>query len=69
MLKEAFGDQQPLYAVDNAGCLPNFSGLPALDMLGLNDHYLAHHPPPNIGTGYLGHELATAITCGGGDPT
>lgn len=57
VLKKAFGEQKPLYAVDNAGCLPYFSELPALDMLGLNDHYLARHPPPTFGTGILAHEL------------
>jgi len=57
LLKQAFGPQEPLLAVDAAGCLPYFSGLPSLDMLGLNDRFLAHHPPPNFGKGPLGHEL------------
>ena len=57
MLGKVFGDQKPLYAVDNAGCLPYFSGLPALDMLGLNDYYLPRHPPPTFGSGFVGHEL------------
>ncbi|HEY6723701.1 MAG TPA: hypothetical protein VI197_06695 [Polyangiaceae bacterium] len=57
LLRRQFGEKAPLFAVDSAGCLPWFSKLPALDMLGLNDHYLAHHPPPDLGTRDLGHEL------------
>jgi hypothetical protein len=57
VLKRAFGQAQPLFAVDSAGCLPYFSGLPAIDMLGLNDRYIATHPPPDFGSGILGHEL------------
>lgn len=57
MLKKAFGPQQPLMAVDPAGCLPFWSELPSLDMLGLNDHYLPRHPPADLGQGEIGHEL------------
>lgn len=57
LLRRQFGETAPLFAVDSAGCLPWFSKLPALDMLGLNDHYLAHHPPADMGTNDLGHEL------------
>lgn len=57
LLKQAFGQQQPLHAVDAAGALPYWSELPTLDMLGLNDAYLAHHPPPGFGRGAIGHEL------------
>ena len=60
MLKSAFSAQQPLMAVTAAGCLPYWSKLPALDMLGLNDYYLPRHPPANIGSGYIGHELGDA---------
>lgn len=56
-LATAFGAKQPLLAVDPAGCLPYFSRLPSVDMLGINDHYLAHHRPPDFGKGPLGHEL------------
>ncbi|HKQ19335.1 MAG TPA: hypothetical protein VJW75_06265 [Candidatus Eisenbacteria bacterium] len=56
-LATAFGAQRPLLAVDPAGCLPYFSRLPSVDMLGINDHYLAHHRPPGFGKGPLGHEL------------
>jgi hypothetical protein len=57
LLRRAFWRQQPLLAADSAGCLPYFSQLPSIDMLGLNDRYLALHPPPDFGRGYLGHEL------------
>lgn len=57
ILKDAFSTQQPLLAVTAAGCLPYWSKLPALDMLGLNDYYLPRHPPKDIGNGFLGHEL------------
>lgn len=60
ILKEAFGGQQPLLAVDAAGALPFFSELPALDMLGLNDRFLAHNRPKNFGKGPVGHELGNA---------
>jgi hypothetical protein len=56
-LKQAFGQRQPLAAIDPAGCIPYFSDLPSLDMMGLNDRYLARHRPPDFGTGALGHEL------------
>jgi hypothetical protein len=57
LLKRAFGAQAPLLAVDPAGCLPYFSELPSLDMLGLNDRYIAMHPPENVGKGMLAHEF------------
>lgn len=41
---EGFAREQPLYAVTAAGCLPYFSKLPALDMLGLNDKHIARQP-------------------------
>ena len=56
-LARAFGDSRPLVAVTAAGCIPYWSGLPSLDMLGLNDHHLARHRPPEFGSGRLGHEL------------
>jgi arabinofuranosyltransferase len=57
LLKTAFGKQQPLLAVDPAGCLPYWSELPTVDMLGLNDYYLPRHPPGGFGQGAIGHEL------------
>jgi arabinofuranosyltransferase len=60
LLKSAFHRQQPLMAVTAAGCLPYWSELPSLDMLGLNDYYLPRHPPPDMGSGPPGHELGDA---------
>lgn len=57
LLKQAFGKQQALMAVDPAGCLPYWSELPSIDMLGLNDYYLPRHPPPGVGQGPIAHEL------------
>lgn len=57
-LAQAFGAKAPLLAVDAAGAIPYFSGLPSLDMLGLNDWHLGHHPPADFGETTLpGHEL------------
>jgi hypothetical protein len=56
-LARAFGDSMPLVAVTAAGCIPYWSGLPALDMLGLNDHHLARQRPADFGEGKLAHEL------------
>ncbi len=55
--KKAFGDKDPLLAVDAAGALPYFWGQRALDMLGLNDKYLATHPPANLDDSSVGHAL------------
>jgi len=57
LLHRAFADREPLLAVTSAGTLPYFSRLPSLDMLGLNDRYIATHPPEDLGEGPLGHEL------------
>lgn len=59
-IRDAFGAQAPLLAVDAAGSTPYYAGVPALDMLGLNDAWLARHPPANIGRGALAHELGDA---------
>jgi arabinofuranosyltransferase len=56
-LKDAFSTEKPLLAVTAAGCLPFWSELPSVDMLGLNDYYLPRHRPENMGIGFLGHEL------------
>jgi len=57
LLKRAFSEERPLIAVNAAGCLPYWSELPALDMLGLNDYYLPRNRPDDFGAGILGHEL------------
>lgn len=56
-LGRAFGRQKALIAVDASGAVPFYSGLPTLDMLGLNDRYLATHRPPSFGHGLIAHEL------------
>jgi hypothetical protein len=57
LLKKSFAVKSPLHAVDAAGALPYVTGFPSLDMLGLNDAYIAHHPPSDFGYGSMGHEL------------
>jgi hypothetical protein len=57
MLKRTFGARHPLLAVDTAGCLPFFSDLPSLDMLGLNDRHIARRPHPLSRPGVLGHDI------------
>lgn len=56
-LQKAFAARNPLLAVDPAGCLPYYSRLPSIDMLGINDRHIARHPPASFGLGWLGHEL------------
>jgi len=57
LLKKHFLPRDPLMAADALGAIAFMSGLRTLDMLGLNDHYLAHHRPKDMGKGFLGHEL------------
>lgn len=57
VLRTAWGARKPLMAVDAAGTLPYYSRLPSLDMLGLNDRYIAKHPPDLTGKLSTGHEL------------
>jgi len=59
VLHDAFGDKQPTIAVTAAGAYPYWSKLPALDMLGLNDYFIARDRRDDIGKGYLGHELGS----------
>ncbi|PKL79086.1 MAG: hypothetical protein CVV25_09025, partial [Ignavibacteriae bacterium HGW-Ignavibacteriae-4] len=56
-LKATFEKEQPLIAVDAAGSVPYWTKFPSLDMLGLNDYYIARHKPGNMGGGFIGHEL------------
>lgn len=60
LLGRAFGEQRALLAVVSAGCFPYWSELPCIDMLGLNDEYIAKHPPPDVGHGWAGHEFGDA---------
>lgn len=55
-MRQAWSQQRPLLAVDAAGALPYYSQLPSLDLLGLNDRYIATHPPPGLALS-TGHEL------------
>jgi len=57
MLKSGFGETRPLVAVTAAGCIPYWSGLPSIDMMGLNDYYLPRHRPDDFGQGWIGHKL------------
>ncbi len=59
-LKDAFGEEQPLIAVDAAGSVPYWTKFPALDMLGLNDYHIARNKPGDMGGGFIGHELGDA---------
>lgn len=43
-------------AVDAAGEVPYFSGLPAIDMFGINDLHIGRLSVPTLGTGTPGHE-------------
>jgi hypothetical protein len=61
ILKTAFGPQQPLLGIEAAGCIPFWSELPCVDMLGLNDHWIPRHPPKEFGKGYIGHELGDGM--------
>jgi hypothetical protein len=45
-LGKGLGAAAPRIAVDAAGAVPYYSGLPALDMLGLNDRTIARTPVP-----------------------
>ncbi|PKL79087.1 MAG: hypothetical protein CVV25_09030 [Ignavibacteriae bacterium HGW-Ignavibacteriae-4] len=56
-LLSTFKEEQPLIAVDVAGSLPYWTKFPSLDMLGLNDYYIARHKPKTMGAGFIGHEL------------
>lgn len=79
-LRAAYADRAPLLGVTAAGALPYWTEFPAVDLLGLNDHYLPRHKPDAAGTGFLGHELGDAayllrrapdlvvFTVGAGDP-
>lgn len=57
LLRSQFESKGAVLAADSAGSLVYYAHLPAIDMLGLNDHFIAHHPPPTLGEGTLGHEL------------
>lgn len=59
MLREAFASRRPLVAVEAAGTVPFFSGLPALDLYGLNDRHIARQPAhPGL---LIGHDHGDGI--------
>jgi hypothetical protein len=56
MLRDAFAARDPLLAVTAAGCIPYWTELPCIDMLGLNDPHIARSRPADLGEGRIGHE-------------
>ncbi len=60
-LREAFSEQNPLIAVTAAGSLPYWSAFPCLDMLGLNDRYLALNQGHTEEHGLLGHNVCNPV--------
>ncbi|HEY3499044.1 MAG TPA: hypothetical protein VGK73_30340, partial [Polyangiaceae bacterium] len=54
---EAFAAFQPTIAVDSAGCVPFFSRLPAIDMLGLNDREIPRRRGTERATGSVSFDL------------
>lgn len=59
-LGQACAREQPRVAVDAAGAVPFFSGLPALDMLGLCDRVIAKSPPPRPDHVFPAHSRGNA---------
>ncbi len=56
-LRAVFEEEQPLIGVTAAGCIPYFSGFPAIDMFGLNDRHIARQPRKKlIGGNFIGHD-------------
>jgi hypothetical protein len=81
VLKKGFTREQPTLAVTAAGGLPYWSELPSLDLLGLNDYYLARKGRSDSGQRWIGHgkgdidyvlgrkpDLMIFGTAGGGKP-
>lgn len=56
-------------AVIAAGALPYYSGLEAIDMLGLNDRTIAHREMDGLGSGQAGHEKFDVDYVLGREPT
>ncbi len=57
----AFEKERPVVAVTAAGSLPYASGLPAIDLFGLNDYELPRfYRPKTAGKGWIGHEQGSA---------
>ena len=60
LLKQAFGEQQPLMAIGAAGGMAYWSELPVIDTHGLNDYEIPRIRPPDLGQGWIGHEFGDA---------
>lgn len=58
-LKAHFGKAEPSLAVTAAGCLPYWSELKAIDLLGLNDYELPRNYLRNTDINYVGHDLGS----------
>lgn len=56
LLKDAFGDKNARLAINAAGALPYYSQLPTIDMLGINDRFIAQAPEPDVGDSWLAHD-------------
>ncbi len=56
LLVDAYGRQPPTLAVTAAGSIPFWTRFPCIDMLGLNDPYIARSRPEDLGHGFIGHE-------------
>jgi hypothetical protein len=56
-LRDAFGDRDPLLAIDGAGITPFMSDFRSLDLLGLNDARIAKTSPKEYGSKELGNKL------------
>lgn len=54
-LAQATDGVRPLLAVDPAGAVPFYSGLPCVDMLGLCDRHIANAPSPDPAAALPGH--------------
>jgi arabinofuranosyltransferase len=59
LLKSRLGPANPVLALDAVGAIPYFSGFDTVDMLGLNDRFVAEHgnltPPGYFRPGHLRH--------------
>ena len=60
LLKQAFGEQQPLMAIGAAGGMAYWSQLPVIDTHGLNDYEIPRIRPQDLGQGWIGHEFGDA---------
>ena len=60
LLKQAFGERQPLMAIGAAGGMAYWSELPVIDTHGLNDYHIPRIRPPDLGQGWIGHEFGDA---------